>query len=714
MNSLELKSYLLNPQPDANEAFIAVQSLCALTYVYDDNSPVVQELLLYMIDKGELFKPYRAIINSLIRKCGLFPYLEQDMLSFSDAVAHELHKFEKDNLQVVFHRQQYQIYSAITEGKENIILSAPTSFGKSLIIEAIVATKNHANIVIILPTIALIDELRRCLKKYSSYYKIITHNSQQASEKNIFLFTQERFFESQGLPKIDFFVIDEFYKLNPIATDEDNSRCYTLNKVFYRLLKETRRFYLLGPNIEGIDFKLPDGIKHRFFKTDFKTVAANIVYFPPIRKKGRLEGKIPRLIRLCKEVYSSTLIYCYAPANATAVALALKNEIDIVDSFIDFSEWLRDNYHPEWVLVKAVRKGIGLHHGKLPRAITQYCIKKFNAEADGMKYLICTSTMIEGVNTKAKNIILYDNTIGANKRIDYFTFNNICGRSGRMLKHYVGNIYLFHQPPQQDLPIVSPPILSQVDTSPASLLIELDSEDVSLTARGILDSYINNKYLPLYVLKKNSRFDLESQVALAKRIHENPDSLIFLRWSGFPQRTDFLKTCQLLFQYDFLSPSRSAGFDTPEVLCSLLWQFKSNGSLGEFVKARVGIATDEKMVNRSIDACLYFVRNTMAYALPNALNALDLIQTHVFNENLISPGSFSFFSGLIEHLFQDPIYSILDEYGLPMEIALKLHDIIIPYESVDEVLKRLIDYDINNSVLTDFEKTWFREIQKEL
>jgi hypothetical protein len=714
MNALELRDYLLSPQPDATEAFRAVQSLCALTHNHDDNSPIIQELLLYMMDKEELFKPYKSIINSLLRKCGLFPYLEQDSLSFSDAVVHELHKFEKEDLKIVFHRQQFQIYSAISEGKENIILSAPTSFGKSLIIEAIVAGREHNNIAVILPTIALVDELRRCLNKYTPYYKLITHNSQSANERNIFLFTQERFFESSNLPKIDFFILDEFYKLNPVAADEDNARCYTLNKVFYRLLKEAKRFYLLGPNIEGIDFKLPDNINHTFYKTDFKTVAANVMYFPPLKKKGKDEGKIPRLIRLSKELTASTLIYCYAPYNATAVALALKDAIEVQDSFIEFSDWLSDNYHPEWVLVKSIRKGIGLHHGKLPRAITQYCIKKFNAENEGMRYLVCTSTIIEGVNTKAKNIVLYDNTIGGNKKIDYFTFNNICGRSGRMLKHYVGNIYLFHPAPQQDLPIVSPPILSQSDNSPASLLIELDSEDVSASSKSKLDAYINNKYLPLYILKKNSKFDLERQVALAKRISENPDSVSFLSWSGVPSRADFLETCRLLFHYGFLAASSTAGFDSPEALCNLLWQFRASGSITQFIKSRVGSATVEKTINKSIDMCLYFTRNTMSYKLPNALNALDLIQTHSFGVGFLPVGSYTFFSGLIENFFQDPIYSILDEYGLPMEIGLKLQDVIIPYESVDQVIQKLSTYDASSSPLSDFEKSWFVEIQKEL
>jgi replicative superfamily II helicase len=39
--------------------------------------------------------------------------------------------------------------------------SAPTSFGKSLLIEEIVASKKYKNIIIIQPTLALLDETRK-------------------------------------------------------------------------------------------------------------------------------------------------------------------------------------------------------------------------------------------------------------------------------------------------------------------------------------------------------------------------------------------------------------------------------------------------------------------------------------------------------------------------------------------------------------------------
>ena len=79
-----------------------------------------------------------------------------------------------------------------------------------------------------------------------------------------------------------------------------------------------------------------------------------------------------------------------------------------------------------------------------------------------IRYLVCTSTLIEGVNTKAKNVVIYDNKINKSS-IDFFTFNNIKGRSGRMGQHYIGHVYLFDTPPSDPLPLVDIPVFSEPD-----------------------------------------------------------------------------------------------------------------------------------------------------------------------------------------------------------------------------------------------------------
>ena len=123
--------------------------------------------------------------------------------------------------------------------------------------------------------------------------------------------------------------------------------------------------------------------------------------------------------------------------------------------------WVAENYHPDWHFVKALRKGIGVHHGRIPRALAHYVVSAFNSDA--IRFLVCTSTLIEGVNTKAKNVIIYDDKINK-KSIDFFTFNNIKGRSGRMGQHYIGHVYLFNPAPTDPLPFVDIPVSASQTT----------------------------------------------------------------------------------------------------------------------------------------------------------------------------------------------------------------------------------------------------------
>ena len=125
---------------------------------------------------------------------------------------------------VILHSEQRDISFDLQSGN-SVVLSAPTSFGKSLLIEELVASIKYNNIVIVQPTIALLDETRKKLKKYNTHYKIIVTTSQEPSKQNnVFLFTAERVVEYALFEEVDFFIIDEFYKLS-LSRDGRKSYC---------------------------------------------------------------------------------------------------------------------------------------------------------------------------------------------------------------------------------------------------------------------------------------------------------------------------------------------------------------------------------------------------------------------------------------------------------------------------------------------------------
>lgn len=136
---------------------------------------------------------YSPLINHLIREIGLYPYLQPNTSNWQDKFVYQAFKVNTgDNHPITLHREQSSLLKYLLSG-ESIAVSAPTSFGKSFVIDAFISIKKPNNVVLIVPTIALTDETRRRLyKKFSSEYKIITTPEVSLSSKNILIFPQER------------------------------------------------------------------------------------------------------------------------------------------------------------------------------------------------------------------------------------------------------------------------------------------------------------------------------------------------------------------------------------------------------------------------------------------------------------------------------------------------------------------------------------------
>lgn len=89
--------------------------------------------------------------------------------------------------------------------------------------------------------------------------------------------------------------------------------------------------------------------------------------------------------------------------------------------------------------IKSSKRGIGIHHGLVPKYIQQEIISLFNEGI--LNILICTTTITEGVNTTAKNIIVLSGKKGT-KDLKKFDAQNIEGRAGRFMKHYKGRVFI--------------------------------------------------------------------------------------------------------------------------------------------------------------------------------------------------------------------------------------------------------------------------------
>jgi hypothetical protein len=703
----ELREALSTPEIIGSRQFSLLQDLSRLV-CSDRDAPEAQELVLRALEYRDKFAEYKPILNSLVRQVGLFPYLDPKQLSVADQIAYEFHRPGNMDDEIVFHRSQAKIYRMLLSG-ENIALSAPTSFGKSLIIDAIIASGRYRNIVIIVPTIALIDETRRRLsKRFRGRFKTITHTFQSKAERNIFILTQERVLEFPHFDDIDFFVVDEFYKLSP-SNDHDD-RSYLLNQAFYKLLKKGRQFYMLGPGILGISPDFQQRVEFKFINEPYHTVVSEL------RRITTIDDQFDALITLCRKLDEPTIIFCSSPTRARLVAERLIDEqLGTPSQELNFAtDWISDNYHPQWHFVRALQGGLGVHHGRIPRSLAQYVLRKFNEGT--LRFLVCTSTLIEGVNTKAKNIIVFDNKINRSQ-IDLFTFNNIRGRSGRMFQHFIGYVYIFQEPPEDDLPIIDVPIFSQSANIPESLLIQMEDEDLTGISRERLRKFTDQWIVSYNTLKKNVGVDLDAQMDIAHEIVDNLNSdHHLLAWSDDPTYEQIEFICQLIWEHFNGSRIGAGSIRSYRQLAFSIFGLKDIPTFRKLVEPQIKYmqTTNSGTVDDAVQQTLDFLRLWATFSFPRFLRAIDLIQRDVLNRQGLPTGNYEAYAKKVESLFLDPAIVALDEYGIPLELAKKLHHYIHSDGDLDATLEALKTLQLEKLSLSAFERELILDTQEYL
>ncbi|MCM2460289.1 DEAD/DEAH box helicase [Pseudomonas sp. CG7] len=668
-----------------------------------------RDLVIRALDKFKVFdSAEQSLILSMVRSVGLFPYVSPflDEISPSDRLAYELHRVEGVEPGMVFHRLQAHVFSLLMQGR-NVVLSASTSVGKSLVIDAVIATEKFRKIVVIVPTIALIDETRRRLvKRFKGRCNVITHPTQEADEEliNVYLLTQERVLQRDDLDDVKFFVVDEFYKLDLSSDSEEGSRAIDLSLAFHKLAKRGAQFYLLGPHIQNIQGLA--AYEYNFIPSSISTVAVDVHHFNlPTKGNHRKE----KLLELCGQITTPTLIYCQSPASANRIAQILIDEGKLTKQADtqDVADWIAKNYHPEWNVAKAISLGVGIHHGGVPRALQQYFVKLFNEGV--IKYIICTSTMIEGVNTSAENVIIYDRRV-SNSPFDFFTFKNISGRAGRMNRYFIGKVFMLEEPPKEkDLNVEYPIGLQDVD-SPMGLLLKLEPEYLTDISRERLERAYATPLISTATLIENRHIPIDRQLEIAQTIiRDLPLSRQLLTWKGNPDQSQLEYICRLVCDHLEIKLADYGIHSGPQ----LAWNINAIRAQKDFpayLQDAINDRNSKTTPSEAIGTRLKFIRNVLCYRLPRDFMAISKIQTDVFTQRNIEPGDFSFFSEQLENLFHDPLLTALDEYGIPTQISTKIKGTILPSENLNDMLNKLraLTPKIGVMRITEFEQSIMR------
>lgn len=673
----------------------------------ENNLDLARTIIIKSLESRDSILPdLIPIWNDLIEAAGFYPYLLKENIILT-SIQSEIRQnyFKSDYIDnIYYHDQQKEIFDIIMNN-QNIIVSAPTSFGKSLLIEEVVSARKFTNIVIIQPTIALLDETRKKLNKYSDHYKIIVRTSQvSSSENNIYLFTAERVMEYEHFRNVDFLVIDEFYKLSARRDDE---RSDSLNNAFcklYYLFKP--QFYMLGPNIDKISEGFTEKYHAIFYKTKYTLVLNESIdyykaYPDMFGSRGRkAQFKMDVLFELLLSLKDEqTIIYCSSPARVKKIArdfakfLNLKN-IQKTRNELPLADWIRHYIDPRWSLLDTLNYSIGIHDGSLPKHMTSSMIEYFNSKL--LNYLFCTTTIIEGVNTTSKNIIFFDSVKGRDKRIDYFDYSNIKGRAGRLMYHYSGKIYNFNEIPQKESVKIDIPFYDQNPVS-NEVLIHLKEEDVK---KEQLEKYnaINSIPIDLRKIIKKNGVSVVGQLKIYNIIQENFETNYnLLNWTGYPNYEQLTYVLTLCWN-NLIKEGESTRPMTLKKLVFMTFNYGSDKSIKKLYESNFaymydrnkdkGVSTDE-IRDSAISEIHQISKHWFGYKIPKWLSVIDSLQKYICEMRNKRAGDYIFYSNEIENEFIPHNLSLLLEYGIP-NTAIKKISKYLPSDLNDEDILKYI------------------------
>ncbi|WP_343550703.1 DEAD/DEAH box helicase [Pantoea sp.] len=390
-----------------------------------------------------------------------------------------LEKTFTDGTILYFTEFQKRLWSDLEAGS-NVAISAPTSSGKSFVIKRFILEKivsfSEGEFIYIVPSKALINQVSNELSKSLINRATVMTTFRDVSDvhdKVIYVLTPERCLKllmekKSSEPKLVFF--DE------VQNVEFGHRGNIYENILYRMTEKwnTTQFVMAGPYIENIkeslekitDIKV---IEHKTSSTPVLQLKASITIKPrsklvDFKIMSPTGSNLSSEFNIGKALYSKltsskgnalsyivslfskneqNIVYAPRKNNAERWAIKISEEEGVFDGVEDervedLSEFLSKEIHPSYSLKRMLSKGVAFHHGGL-LDIARMEIEDLYSEGV-IRNIVCTSTLLQGVNLPADRIVILSPKIGEYE-MSQFEFLNLIGRAGRISTSLYGEIF---------------------------------------------------------------------------------------------------------------------------------------------------------------------------------------------------------------------------------------------------------------------------------
>lgn len=634
---------------------------------------------------------------------------------------------------IKLHKHQMYILDRFEFQKQNrIFLSASTSFGKTYLVYEIIKKMKYQNVVLMFPTIALLSENLEKLKidsyyqYFRDYYKIHTLSQideEELAENNLFIFTPERYLSfldrNEGNVSFDFIFMDEIYKIdNEYIIDNDeakeNERDTAYRVSLYNALKNNTDILLVGPYIgfenqnnqnynPSFDNFMEFNNFHRINYNEYEivnkkrtlldsTLLINDKYEVKITTTMAKKAILANTMKALIQTKENCIVYCYGAGTAESKAKEISQMNTIVyernSHLLNLIEHIKANFHQEWVVVKSLEHGIGIHHGLVPKYIQKEIINLFN---DGvLNILFSTTTITEGVNTSAKNLIVFDHKKGK-KDLKKFDAKNIEGRAGRFMYHFSGSVLIIDKKfdeivNSEDIGIKHK---NYDENSPKDQIDYFITDDKYLTSVHIAEkiellNQIAQRQIPVELFNAykvinysdkirlydliNSLSDIQNK-KIKKLISSINGEKVKIDFDGFDEIVSLLSS--IVHNVDLLNMmtrKKKSDFDQKEhfIITFLLNAYLTYGFKG-LVDYKIDI--QGKDIDKSMQESSRFVYNTLKYQLVKYLGVFNILYKYVRSTKENSEIGIDKLLAKLEYNAFSKIGKIASDYGVPYKIV---------------------------------------------
>jgi hypothetical protein len=513
--------------------------LSIATIFVNENNPNVTKLghrifVLYSNLTGDYRPLYDTALNTgLIPVVKLIERIERYGSRFEDSFFNNFYSSYSETYKrndIYLSDQQKALYTFFRNTMdETVSIVAPTSYGKSEMIISGLQESTNRNICVLVPTKALLAQTRRRVLEadIEGIGKIITHPDMYTDGiGNITaILTQERLLRllrKYPTLKFDIVFVDEAHNLL-----QNDNRSILLAAVISILAKRNNDviFKFLTPflfdssnlrvrysNYDPKPFRITEYIKtEKIYLYDFRSIRTMKLYDQFVNKFISMSSMVfdDDVDLVIRNSSDKNIIYLNKPSDLEdfsermLVSLPEVSTERIERACRHISEYLHDDY----LLVRCIRHGFIYHHGSVPDNVRMY-IEHLYAVENKMKYVVTSSTLLEGVNLPAYALFMLDTKKGRSN-LSSSQFQNLVGRVCRFsdvfsrttgdlkklepIVFLVGSNYVARHANLENFLKQSMRVDKDVQDNPVNVLLkEVDTTDANRIQKERADEFIEN------------------------------------------------------------------------------------------------------------------------------------------------------------------------------------------------------------------------------